>query len=384
MPAGPARQSGGLGVGRVGQGVDGAHHPVGRLVEVGGGAWPWPWSWPHRGPRGTVTRKRAWAPRENLGRRWGRVRVPASPSQTNTCVLARPRPGPAAPEGPAWPTSSSSAEPASTTSRTSRSTSPVTPSSSSPACPGRASRPWPSTPSSPRASGATSSRSRPTRASSWARWTSRTSTSSRASRPRSRSTRSPPRATRARRWARSPRSTTTCACSTRARVTRTAPSAGRPSSARRRSRSSTGCSTLEEGRRFQVLAPVIRGRKGEYVELFKQLQAQGFSRARVNGETHTLDDPPTLDKQKKHTIEVVVDRLAVKESAKRRLTDSVETALALACGPGAARLRRPRGRRPPARAALLGEDVVPQRAHARHRRARAALVLLQLPVRRLR
>ncbi|MBA2952882.1 excinuclease ABC subunit UvrA [Nocardioides sp. MAH-18] len=90
--------------------------------------------------------------------------------------------------------------------------------------------------------------------------------------------------------------------------------------------------SLEEGRRFQVLAPVIRGRKGEYVELFKQLQAQGFSRARVNGETHTLDDPPTLDKQKKHTIEVVVDRLAVKESSKRRLTDSVETALQLAGG----------------------------------------------------
>jgi excinuclease ABC subunit A len=90
--------------------------------------------------------------------------------------------------------------------------------------------------------------------------------------------------------------------------------------------------SLEEGARFQVLAPVIRGRKGEYVELFRQLQAQGFSRARVNGEIHTLDEPPALDKQKKHTIEVVVDRLAVKESSKRRLTDSVETALGLAGG----------------------------------------------------
>ncbi len=77
---------------------------------------------------------------------------------------------------------------------------------------------------------------------------------------------------------------------------------------------------------------MIRGRKGEYVELFKQLQTQGFSRARVNGETHALDEPPKLDKQKKHTIEVVVDRLAVKESSKRRLTDSVETALQLAGG----------------------------------------------------
>jgi excinuclease ABC subunit A len=89
---------------------------------------------------------------------------------------------------------------------------------------------------------------------------------------------------------------------------------------------------LEEGRRFQVLAPVIRGRKGEYVELFRQLQTQGFSRARVDGETYSLDQPPTLDKQKKHTIEVVVDRLAVKGSAKRRLTDSVETALNLSGG----------------------------------------------------
>ena len=89
---------------------------------------------------------------------------------------------------------------------------------------------------------------------------------------------------------------------------------------------------LEDGRRFQVLAPMIRGRKGEYVELFRQLQAQGFSRARIDGDTHQLDDPPKLDKQRKHTIEVVVDRLAVKESAKRRLTDSVETALDLAGG----------------------------------------------------
>ncbi len=92
---------------------------------------------------------------------------------------------------------------------------------------------------------------------------------------------------------------------------------------------------LEEGIRFQVLAPVVRGRKGEYVELFRALQSQGFSRARVNGETHALADMidgPKLEKQKKHTIEVVVDRLAAKPTAKRRLTDSVETALGLASG----------------------------------------------------
>ncbi|TCC32748.1 excinuclease ABC subunit UvrA [Kribbella speibonae] len=89
---------------------------------------------------------------------------------------------------------------------------------------------------------------------------------------------------------------------------------------------------LEEGTRFQVLAPVVRGRKGEYLDLFRQLTGQGLSRARVDGETIQLTDPPKLDKQKKHNIEVVVDRLAVKSSAKQRLTDSVETALGLASG----------------------------------------------------
>ncbi len=89
---------------------------------------------------------------------------------------------------------------------------------------------------------------------------------------------------------------------------------------------------LEQGRRFQVLAPVVRGRKGEHVELFRQLQQQGFSRARVDGQAHSLDAPPVLDKKFKHTIEVVVDRLAVKPESQRRLTDSVETALNLAGG----------------------------------------------------
>ncbi len=90
--------------------------------------------------------------------------------------------------------------------------------------------------------------------------------------------------------------------------------------------------SLDEGSRFQVLAPVVRARKGEYVDLYRQLQTQGFSRARTDGETHVLTDPPKLDKQRKHTIEVVVDRLAVKASAKQRLTDSVETALGLSGG----------------------------------------------------
>src|SRR6195952_4938119 len=89
---------------------------------------------------------------------------------------------------------------------------------------------------------------------------------------------------------------------------------------------------MEEGTRFQVLAPVVRERKGEYVDLFSSLQTQGFSRVRVDGVVHPLTAPPKLKKQEKHTIEVIVDRLTVKESAKRRLTDSVETALGLAGG----------------------------------------------------
>ena len=89
---------------------------------------------------------------------------------------------------------------------------------------------------------------------------------------------------------------------------------------------------LPEGTRFQVLAPVVRERKGEYADLFRELQAKGFARARVDGETVSLAEPPTLEKKLKHTIEVVVDRLVVKSGAKRRLTDSVETALGLANG----------------------------------------------------
>ncbi len=97
---------------------------------------------------------------------------------------------------------------------------------------------------------------------------------------------------------------------------------------------------LDQGTRFQVLAPVVRGRKGEYGELLRELQVKGFSRARVDGVVVRLDsvgsggpgDLPALKKYEKHNIEVVVDRLDVKESARRRLTDSVETALNLSGG----------------------------------------------------
>jgi excinuclease ABC subunit A len=99
---------------------------------------------------------------------------------------------------------------------------------------------------------------------------------------------------------------------------------------------------LDEGTRFQVLAPVVRGRKGEYGEMLRELQTKGFSRARVDGVIIRLDsvgagggvpgELPALKKYEKHDIEVVVDRLDVKEGARRRLTDSVETALNLSGG----------------------------------------------------
>ncbi|MGW4210186.1 excinuclease ABC subunit UvrA [Lentzea sp. NPDC004789] len=89
---------------------------------------------------------------------------------------------------------------------------------------------------------------------------------------------------------------------------------------------------MEQGTKFQVLAPVIRGRKGEYLDLFQNLQTQGYSRAKVDGVVYALAEVPKLKKQEKHHIAVVIDRLSVKASSKQRLTDSVETALRLADG----------------------------------------------------
>ncbi|WP_314658281.1 excinuclease ABC subunit UvrA [uncultured Rothia sp.] len=87
-----------------------------------------------------------------------------------------------------------------------------------------------------------------------------------------------------------------------------------------------------ERTRLQILAPVVSARKGEFVDLFKDLLIQGYSRARVDGETVQLSDPPKLAKQYKHTIEVVVDRIVIKDGIHQRLTDSIETALKLADG----------------------------------------------------
>ncbi len=89
---------------------------------------------------------------------------------------------------------------------------------------------------------------------------------------------------------------------------------------------------LPEDTRIQVLAPIVRGRKGEYRKEFRDLQKQGYVRVRIDGELRDLASEIVLDKNKKHDIEVVVDRLVVKDDIRRRLTDSVETALRLADG----------------------------------------------------
>jgi excinuclease ABC subunit A len=89
---------------------------------------------------------------------------------------------------------------------------------------------------------------------------------------------------------------------------------------------------LPDGTRFTVNAPVVRDRKGEYRDVFESLRNEGFTRVKVDGEQHLLEEPPVLDKKFKHTIEVVVDRLVMKDDLRLRLTQSVETAVALAEG----------------------------------------------------
>ncbi|MDZ7316502.1 MAG: excinuclease ABC subunit UvrA [candidate division KSB1 bacterium] len=89
---------------------------------------------------------------------------------------------------------------------------------------------------------------------------------------------------------------------------------------------------LPEGTRIQILAPIVRGRKGEYKDIFAEAKRDGYVRVRVDGEMRELEEEIVLDKQRKHNIEIVVDRLIVKPDIKSRLTDSVETALKLAGG----------------------------------------------------
>ncbi len=89
---------------------------------------------------------------------------------------------------------------------------------------------------------------------------------------------------------------------------------------------------LPEGTKLMLLAPVVQDRKGEHVQLFEELRAQGYIRARVNGEVIELDQPPKLALRKKHTVEVVIDRFKVREDLKQRLADSFETAVRLSEG----------------------------------------------------
>lgn len=89
---------------------------------------------------------------------------------------------------------------------------------------------------------------------------------------------------------------------------------------------------LPEGTKLMLLAPVVRGRKGEHLHVFNELRSQGFIRARINGIVTDLDHPPALDKKKKHTIEVVVDRFKVREDIQLRLSESFEAALELTDG----------------------------------------------------
>ena len=89
---------------------------------------------------------------------------------------------------------------------------------------------------------------------------------------------------------------------------------------------------LPEGTRFMVLAPIVRGRKGEYGKQLEELRAEGFSRVKVDGELRRLDEEIVLDKKYKHDIAVIVDRLVMKPDLRKRLADSIETAVALADG----------------------------------------------------
>ena len=161
--------------------------------------------------------------------------------------------------------------------------------------------------------------------------------------------------------------------------------------------------TLDEGTRFMVCAPVVRGRKGEYGKLLDVMRAQGYARAVIDGELRRLDESIELDKKFKHDISIVVDRLVMKEGLRKRLAESLEAASQLADGileieilrsrrlggdagrrrgaggRGALRSERRQARRGPG---LQREVRVPELRHL-DARARAADLLLQLPARLL-
>lgn len=122
------------------------------------------------------------------------------------------------------------------------------------------------------------------------------------------------------------------------------PQCGRPIEARAADEIIGDIMALPQGAKFMVMAPLVELQKGTHQDKFKKLKAEGFARVRVNGEFYTLDDVPTLDKNKKHSIDLVVDRLVNKEGIRGRLADSVE--LALRYGEGRLVLHEPgQGRR---------------------------------------
>jgi len=107
---------------------------------------------------------------------------------------------------------------------------------------------------------------------------------------------------------------------------------GRPITSQTVSQMVDAIFTLSEGTRFMVLAPVVRGQKGQHAEILRNMQREGFVRARIDGSICDLKNPPELDKNRKHTMEIVVDRLVLRETVRIRLADSIETALKLAGG----------------------------------------------------
>ncbi|MDR2055241.1 MAG: excinuclease ABC subunit UvrA [Desulfovibrio sp.] len=117
------------------------------------------------------------------------------------------------------------------------------------------------------------------------------------------------------------------------------PSCGRPIEARSADEIISDILRLPEGAKFMIIAPLVELQKGTQAEKFKKLKAEGFARVRVDGVFYTLDDVPALDKNKKHTVDLVVDRLVAREGMRSRLADSVE--LALRCGEGRLILHEP-------------------------------------------
>ncbi len=110
------------------------------------------------------------------------------------------------------------------------------------------------------------------------------------------------------------------------------PSCGKPIEKQTSSQIIEMIEMLPAGSRFMILAPVVRSRKGEYTQMLEDVRKKGFVRARIDGTLYELDETPALDKKKKHDVEIVVDRLVMKEGLERRLADSVETALGLGEG----------------------------------------------------